>query len=109
MTNEIMLPKMEIIKKESGWSYERATYDFPFKTKEEYLAWVMQWKLQYKELSFAIKTLKNLRNNGFRNKDCNVYNHQHDIAKFKNDATCFLELRKQGKIVSWANKNATLK
>lgn len=92
------LPKKGIVVKDGKSVYARLPYEFTFTNKEEYLAWRKEWKEMYKSLSQQIREAKHARNNAFRNKDVNAYKHQYEICGLKENATCWLEIRKESKI-----------
>ncbi len=75
------------------------TFEYLFETKEEYLAFVAEWKDQYRELSKRCKKAKMDLRNGMREGNVKWHAHEH-VASLKQQATMMLELRRQGKLAA---------
>ena len=102
---KIILPPNGVIKDKDGKSaWGRTQYVFPFKSKEEYLTWRQVWKDTYMPIAYESREAKILRNNGFRNKTEDGPKYQGQVISMKEEARSLLEILKQGKALSWQQK-----
>lgn len=75
-------------------------FHFLFETKEEYLAFVAEWKVQYKELSARCKKAKQDVKDEMRADPNRAWKAQGHLMSLKGQAWMMLELRRQGKVAA---------
>jgi hypothetical protein len=90
--------------------------EFPFKTKDEYLKWVIEWKTEYKKLSDEQRECKKLIRQPHEIQEhksswgsyftSNMSETQRQIAVNRVELTKLLLMRTEGKKASWKMKQA---
>jgi len=100
-----------ISKKEGGWLWNKKgvrlytyTFEFLWETREEYLSFVQEWKADWKQLSARLKAAKLKVKEAMRSGE--GYRDQEHVKSLKEYAWMLLEMRRQGKVLSWKQAKA---